>query len=519
MEWKQWLRKPINFFTWFAVYYVVIEIVARLLLLTTGYEYDEVFSAVTANPALSWTYIVKHYLLVDCHPPLYNFLLWVYNHFVPYGPEWIARLPSVVLGWAGLWIAWKFFPRFFGKTARWIFVLLVSSNLYFTVYSQHARAYALLLFLSIAFTFLYLKMARWVMHRRPIPSRCWVLYGSLSLLLCYSHYFGALAFGIFSSILFVLACIYKQKKRWFIIVPLIVFILFLPWLVPNLLQNLSLERFQGNWWANASSSKRNVWEDLATFIFSSYRDYSLMMLVTIISFIYMLKHYHHKHQLPYMREYGLLVSPFLLALCFSFLMSIKIFLLISRYFIPFMPGLYLFLAVIIGTVARRHRYLLIGFAAFLISSFYTFCIYVPVLHEGHFFSSRAAAEVYKKMGGADKELFVLAFEGFPKEAMVPMFSYYPHVRFGLTQPVTELIQLSEQEREEVLKRKENAIIMLPNCSLDRLVRLYPLLHREPIVQKIIVGHCFLELSDLNISPEEMAGEESASLVEMGPSEE
>ena len=51
------------------------------------YEYDEIFTAVTADPTLPLGWIWSHWLLVDVHPPLHNILLWLYNHVVPYGPE------------------------------------------------------------------------------------------------------------------------------------------------------------------------------------------------------------------------------------------------------------------------------------------------------------------------------------------------------------------------------------------------------------------------------------------------
>ena len=59
----------------------------RFAFLSVPYEYDELFTAVTANPALPLSWIWTHWLLVDVHPPLHNVLLWAYNHVAPYGPE------------------------------------------------------------------------------------------------------------------------------------------------------------------------------------------------------------------------------------------------------------------------------------------------------------------------------------------------------------------------------------------------------------------------------------------------
>ena len=85
---------------------LVTGIVARFLLLDISFEYDELFTAVTANPDVPFSYIWKHYLLVDVHPPLHNIFLWLYDHVVLYnGREWILRWPSVVFGLMGLLFA------------------------------------------------------------------------------------------------------------------------------------------------------------------------------------------------------------------------------------------------------------------------------------------------------------------------------------------------------------------------------------------------------------------------------
>jgi len=491
---QNFLKKEINLFTWIFAFFVVLGIVCRFVLLGVGYEYDEIFTAVAANPALSWFYIVKHYLIVDCHPPLYNFLMWLYNHCVPYGPEWVARLPSVFFSLISLWVSWKFFPKFLGKTARWIFLLLLSSNIYLIFYSQQARSYMLTELLAIGLTFLYIQMARRIWHRKEISAHQWGLYGIVALLLCYTHYFGAFAFGIFSIILFVLACIYKQEKRWFIWVPFLVCILFLPWLFPNLLHNISLERFNGNWWGNTNRITWGMFSQFPRFFFSSFRDCIVIFIPFFASLFYVIKKTGSFRKIPWVREYVLLCLPFLLSFGIILLAYTKIFLLMSRYFIPFSIGIYLTVSGVIATSCRRHKWLEVLFLVGLISQFYTFSIFMPALYKGEAFSARATALEYQRKY-SDKELFVVAFEGFPKESFEPMYAYYPQVRLGMTQPVTELLHLSEAEREEVLKRKDKAIVYLPNCHITKIRNLGMLLQREVIIEYVVGTSCFLSFSE------------------------
>ena len=176
---------------------ILVGIVCRAVLLNISFEYDEIFTAITSNPALPFSYSWKHYLLADVHPPLHNMILWLYNHVVPYGPEWILRFPSFILSLMGLFLAWRLFPRYLGRTTRWLFVLLLSCNFYLLLYAQHARAYSLMLCVAIVLTFLYLHIAQCLHFKKAVPAEWWVWYGICSLLLCWSHYFGALLFGLF----------------------------------------------------------------------------------------------------------------------------------------------------------------------------------------------------------------------------------------------------------------------------------------------------------------------------------
>ena len=161
-------------FNYACLLFIGAGILARFLLLGNGYEYDELFTAVTSNPNLSLAWIWHNWLMVDVHPPLYNILMWIYNHFVPYGPELWMRLPSVFFGVLGMVLAWGMFPKRYGKTSKILFISFLSCSFWLVLYTQHARAYALMFCLAVPFTYLFLNIAHRIRKANDISCKLWI---------------------------------------------------------------------------------------------------------------------------------------------------------------------------------------------------------------------------------------------------------------------------------------------------------------------------------------------------------
>lgn len=468
---------------------IIAGLICRVTLLTTSFEYDELFTAVTSNPAVAFDYIWKHYLIVDVHPPLYNCLLWLYNHLVPYGPEWILRLPSLLFSLLGLVLAWSLFPRYLLRITRWIFVLLLSCNFYLLLYAQQARSYSLMLCLSIVLTFLYLNIARCISHHRPVPTKWWVAYAICSLLLCWSHYFGALLFGLFSVILGINAWNEKQPLRPTVITTLLVLIGFSPWLVPNLIENLSQSRFSGNWWGNSPLSWKLVrlWIE---FFFSSLKIFYVLSLLILAGGFYSFWRWRVQKIWPFKREMVLLLLPMVTAGTFTLLMSIKIFWLIWRYFTPFVPCLYLFVALLITPLCKRYCIALLLFLCFVWFSFQLFIGIHPYFELGYYFPARGAMEIYQQ-AFPDKDLYVVAMEAFPPESLPKMYAFYPHHYFHMNRPVYELLSMEETQRNELLARQENALMWMPNCEKRKLQQLAKILQRDISLFAQFSTNCYI----------------------------
>lgn len=471
---------------------VLLGIVARFSLWGTSFEWDEVFTAVTANPAVPFTYILKHYLIVDVHPPLYNLFLWIYMHIMPYGPEWALRLPSIFFSLLALGYGWWKFPRCFGRNARWVYILLFITNAWVLFFSQYARAYAWMLFLSTILTFSFVRISHAVRHKQPIKNKEWWIFAISSLLLCWSHYFGAFLFGLLSVALFLQAIFYRRPLKMFICVPLGVFLLFLPWLIPNLMHNLQAHRFAGNWWANLRALDHNSLRLMLEFLFGFKETYRMLLVILGSALVWNIWTAVRKKPVPYRRDILWLSGVFLVALVSTWFVSHKIYWFLGRYFVPFMPAIFLVVALLLAPLIRRtHKLLLLVFFFYVFSGFYAYYMEVHVhVRNAEWWVVREAMEWYQQHF-PDKELYVVSIEAFPQESLVPMYSYYPNVVLKMNTKVTELFRLPPPLREAELAHQETALTWMPNCEQRKLKHLAKMWHAPVTVLHQQRTSCFL----------------------------
>ena len=472
---------------------VGIGVLFRFSFLTSSFEYDELFTAVTTDPSLSLGWIWHNWLIIDVHPPLHNILLWLYNHIVPYGPEIWLRLPSVFFGLAAIFLAWKLFPRRYGKTARCLFVGFLACNAYTIVYSQLARAYSLVLCLSVPLTFLFLDILRCIDKRRNISWHKWFLWGFLFVLLCWSHYFGALFFGACSVVIVIQSLIKKHERKWALWVSVFVLLSFLPWLLPNVWANLSQSRFNGEWWGNQIPWFYSILE-LYSALFSSWPAGAALLLGVIGCVYASYRTFNCSFVFPYIKEIVWLTGMLGCVFGVIFIFSFQIQLWIGRYFLVVLPPLYLL--IVLSVIYWCQRFcmfkilcLLYTVSALAVAGY--FCYY---LKYSLFMSARASAQYFLSQG-KDKELFVISMAPFPQQTMVPMYSFYLHKIYGVPVKVTELYRSPEAEREQALLRKDQALIWMPLCDPKRLDQLSEEWDRGIGIEGVLGRSCFIKLTD------------------------
>ena len=472
---------------------VIISLGMHFIFLNVPYEYDELFTAVTSNPTLPIGWILHNWLIVDVHPPLHNILLWVYNHFVPYGPEIWLRLPSVFCGLAALFLAWKLFPRRYGKTARWIFVTFLSCHASSIFYAQQARAYALMLCLSVPLTFLFLKLSLYLRKRKSISGKTWLYWGVLSLLLCWSHYFGTLFFGICSVLLWIQAVYKRINRAWAFGVPCVVLLCFLPWLIPNFLYNLSQSRFNGNWWANAFPWFMIIPQMTAFFCNYAWASWGLGLL-TVSGWWLNYQDFKRCKRFAYEREILLLLAVILGVLGVVGILYLKMYLWTGRYFTELLPAFYLFITLSIVRLLKKSILLQMVYIAYILIGLIVAFESWRVFAHSHRFAARIMAQFYRDYA-PEKELFVIAVEAFPPNAMQAMYAFYPNQIYGMNAKVTALYQLDEASREEALKRRHNALIWMPNCDIKKLNHISREWDRGVGIEGLLGQTCFLQLSE------------------------
>lgn len=159
-----------------------------------SFNADELFS-LAASRAASWQGLFVHWILPDTFPPLYPVLLKVW--IARFGTSEVAvRSLSVIFSLLSL-VAVALLTWDKSTRARLLTLLFIGCSPAFAIYSQYARSYALMIFLSVVTTGAALMLRR---SSESVPAKgrlklLYLFYGS-AVLLSLSHYFGWLFVSI-----------------------------------------------------------------------------------------------------------------------------------------------------------------------------------------------------------------------------------------------------------------------------------------------------------------------------------
>lgn len=205
---------------------LTLGLILRLINLNQSLWLDEAVQAITSQGSFAGIFTE---LQGDFHPPLYHLLMWIWVHL--FGVvEVVLRLPSVLFGLATIYIVFliakDFFPKknlkfyIFNFTFAELSALFLATAPFHIYYSQEARPYALVTFLTICSMYFFLKQK-------------WLGYILSTVLALYSSYF--VFFIILAQGLIIL--INKKYSQYLYI--LISLFLFIPWL-PMLLKQIQV---------------------------------------------------------------------------------------------------------------------------------------------------------------------------------------------------------------------------------------------------------------------------------------
>jgi 4-amino-4-deoxy-L-arabinose transferase-like glycosyltransferase len=188
---------------------------------------DEAFSiTASAKPLASLTeFLVQR----DRHPPLHYYLLHFVFALFGYGVVQ-ARVVSLIFGTLSIFVLYLLAKYLFNAGTGLLSALLLAVSQLGVAYSQEARNYSQLLFLSITATYLFIVALR---ERR----RLWWWAAVVScILLIYTHYYGV--FILLGLLLFATVCRgrYPIPRFWRVGGIALVALCYTPWLLSGVVQ-------------------------------------------------------------------------------------------------------------------------------------------------------------------------------------------------------------------------------------------------------------------------------------------
>ena len=136
----------------------------------------------------------------SAQPPLYYFVLYLFRYMGT--NEVILRLPSVVFGILTIALVYKVGKVFFGAKEGLVGAFLLSISTFHVYYSQEARMYTLLGFLSLLSLFFFYKSIK------ENKNTFWFAFVLSTILTLYTHYFGVFIF--FVEILFFILMLIRN---------------------------------------------------------------------------------------------------------------------------------------------------------------------------------------------------------------------------------------------------------------------------------------------------------------------
>jgi len=203
---------------------VIIGSVLRIYNLSEKSLWVDEFGSIRDSENIPWW---------SGHPPLYFIIL----HFFRYmgTNEFVLRLPSVIFGVSTILLSYMIGKLLFGTKEGLVSAFLLSISTMHIYYSQEARMYSLLAFLSLSSLFFFYKSIR---EKNKVGT--WIGFILLTLLSLYTHFFAGFVV-IVEVIFFVLMFISNQilmkeksaklSKRTlsvFILSTTVIFMLYLP---------------------------------------------------------------------------------------------------------------------------------------------------------------------------------------------------------------------------------------------------------------------------------------------------
>ena len=318
---------------------------------------DEIHTMNEANPKLSFLNVYDTIMIGEQMPPLYFYSLYFLFKIFGYYTI-VARLYSAIIAIVSIYAIYLLGKEMFNKKIGLIASIILCVNPFHLYYSQEARPY-IFLFLFTTLSFYYL------IKFIKLPSRKGaVLYGVISALMIYSHFFGLFVLCAQYLLLLLFLILSKKEERtpFFInalISGLVALILFIP-AIKIFIKVSQIKEF----WIPAPTL------DVYTLIFKEFfgNSETVLTLIGLILFVYFIKISKEKHiSISYnsiienkiIFSFIILVPTIVVVLLIPLIRSyLSIPMIISRYFITVLPLIIILISI--GLYQFKNKIIQIG---------------------------------------------------------------------------------------------------------------------------------------------------------------
>lgn len=327
----------------------------RLTDLHMGFLYDEMYTLATANPENSLSFIWREILLKDINPPLYNLMLYAWNHLAqPSG--WWMRVFSLLAGIATLLISCLGTPADWPRLKKMTLFALTATANALAISAFYIRSYAWAILTVYIFTLAALRIARHMAQRQFPSKKLWTAFFLAGLAGSYIHFFAAGLFFITALILFIYACCYKTARKTVFWGTAAAFALWTPWLAVTY---HIMAAPTGMWWYVLPWAQAS-WEILQ-YLLGSPAVIAWILMLGILALVSIVHIYRGKvaAQIDFMLPLGQL----LLLTGVVALISLKYNLWMDRYFSVALPCILLLLTELMYHLYQRHRLFVVLLAA------------------------------------------------------------------------------------------------------------------------------------------------------------
>lgn len=454
------------------------------LFFSTGFIEDEIYTYLFSHPSQSFLHLFKTYYIEDVTPPLYAAFMYMYNQAAFFNTEIWLRLPSLLFWLSASVAGWFYFPKHLGRRAKIIFTTLMLASSTMGIYLASARAYGLLLLLSVLFTFSGLNLFYTLLADGRASCKKINLFFIFGLLLCFTHYYGAVFFVILSALLLAYAFVKKMPISSFIWRFILTLGVFMLWVIPNFMVIKSHGVFDGSWWNNSFP----VWFSFS-FFFNIIIGSSLAQLTALAAVcagLLILKDDKGERNTA---ELILPPAAYLLVYLALYVISFKINIMQPRYFIVLAPLVFFFMAKTIGALLDKKPLFTVIWVLFLIFSFKS-NIDLTEKYYNHPRNAKAFAQQYiKEYKG--RTILLASFYPYNPKLIDDVYSYYIKNFYNYPQ-VTTINLLDKDNDAAAALALENTVIYMPGCGTQEEARLKTMFHIERVYKNEEFYYCLFK---------------------------